>query len=112
MDKPGANADKIREQLSTMNILVEDWGGKIQSQDISAKKGDTGSILEIGEPEGDYEGQVENRKWNIIIHADREPVSVWYNEKPFPEERYSWDESKNELTIKGIVAPATIEVKK
>ncbi|MFM6954529.1 MAG: translation initiation factor IF-2 [Sphingobacteriaceae bacterium] len=39
VDKPGANADKIREQLSTMNILVEDWGGKFQSQEISGKTG-------------------------------------------------------------------------
>ncbi|UKN00867.1 translation initiation factor IF-2 [Paracrocinitomix mangrovi] len=39
IDKPGANPDKIKEQLSQMNILVEDWGGKYQSADISAKKG-------------------------------------------------------------------------
>ena len=39
MDKPGANADRVREQLSTMNILVEDWGGKYQSQEISSKSG-------------------------------------------------------------------------
>ncbi len=39
IDKPGANPDKIREQLSNMNILVEDWGGKFQCQEISAKKG-------------------------------------------------------------------------
>lgn len=39
IDKPGANSDKIREQLSIMNILVEDWGGKYQSQEISAKSG-------------------------------------------------------------------------
>ncbi len=39
IDKPGANPDKIREQLSQMNILVEDWGGKYQSQEISAKQG-------------------------------------------------------------------------
>ena len=39
VDKPGANADKIREQLSAMNILVEDWGGKYQSQEISGKTG-------------------------------------------------------------------------
>jgi len=38
IDKPGANADRIREQLSAMNILVEDWGGKYQSQEISAKQ--------------------------------------------------------------------------
>lgn len=39
IDKPGANPEKIKEQLSQMNILVEDWGGKYQSQEISAKKG-------------------------------------------------------------------------
>jgi translation initiation factor IF-2 len=38
IDKPGANPDKIREQLSAMNILVEEWGGKYQCQEISAKK--------------------------------------------------------------------------
>jgi translation initiation factor IF-2 len=38
IDKPGANPDKIREQLSAMNILVEDWGGKYQVQEISAKQ--------------------------------------------------------------------------
>ncbi|MDX5404293.1 MAG: translation initiation factor IF-2, partial [Bacteroidota bacterium] len=40
VDKAGANPDKIREQLAGMNLLVEDWGGKIQSQEISAKTGD------------------------------------------------------------------------
>lgn len=39
IDKPAANPDKIKEELSAMNYLVEDWGGKYQSQDISAKKG-------------------------------------------------------------------------
>ncbi|MDD3521966.1 MAG: translation initiation factor IF-2, partial [Bacteroidales bacterium] len=39
IDKQGANPDKIREQLANMNILVEDWGGKHQCQEISAKKG-------------------------------------------------------------------------
>ena len=39
IDKPTANADKIKEELASMNYLVEEWGGKYQSQDISAKKG-------------------------------------------------------------------------
>lgn len=39
IDKPGANAEKIKEELANMNFLVEEWGGKYQSQDISAKKG-------------------------------------------------------------------------
>lgn len=39
IDKPNANPDKVKEELANMNLLVEDWGGKIQSHDISAKTG-------------------------------------------------------------------------
>lgn len=39
VDKPGANAEKIREELANMNLLVEDWGGKYQAQEISSKSG-------------------------------------------------------------------------
>jgi translation initiation factor IF-2 len=39
VDKPGANSEKIREELANMNLLVEDWGGKYQSQEISSKSG-------------------------------------------------------------------------
>jgi len=39
MDKPEANADRLREQLSQMNVLVEEWGGKYQTQEVAAKKG-------------------------------------------------------------------------
>ena len=39
IDKPGADPDRIKSELANMNLLVEDWGGKIQSQEISAKKG-------------------------------------------------------------------------
>jgi translation initiation factor IF-2 len=47
VDKPEAQPDRIREQLSAMNILVEEWGGKFQSQEISAKKGmNVDSLLE------------------------------------------------------------------
>ncbi|WP_262249509.1 translation initiation factor IF-2 [Parapedobacter soli] len=45
IDKPHANADKIREQLSSMNILVEDWGGKYQCQEISGKTGQNVDLL-------------------------------------------------------------------
>lgn len=45
IDKPGANPDKIREALSAMNILVEEWGGKIQCQEISAKMGKNIDLL-------------------------------------------------------------------
>jgi len=45
MDKPNANPDKIREELSKMNILVEEWGGKYQTQEISAKVGTNVDLL-------------------------------------------------------------------
>jgi len=45
IDKPNANPEKIREELSKRNILVEDWGGKYQSQEISAKKGTNLDLL-------------------------------------------------------------------
>jgi translation initiation factor IF-2 len=45
IDKPGANPDKIREGLSIMNILVEEWGGKFQCQEVSAKKGQNIELL-------------------------------------------------------------------
>jgi translation initiation factor IF-2 len=45
VDKPTADPEKIKEQLSKMNILVEDWGGKFQSQEISAKKGINVNLL-------------------------------------------------------------------
>lgn len=45
IDRPGANPDKIREELAAMNILVEEWGGKYQCQEISAKKGTNIELL-------------------------------------------------------------------
>ena len=45
------------------------------------------------------------------MHSDKKPVSVICNEKLIPDEKYSWDESRKELTIKGISAPVVIEVK-
>lgn len=45
IDKPGANPDKIREGLSVMNILVEEWGGKYQCQEVSAKQGKNIDLL-------------------------------------------------------------------
>ena len=38
IDKPGANPDRIREDLANMNLLVEEWGGKYQCQEISARR--------------------------------------------------------------------------
>lgn len=45
IDRPGADPDKIKSELANMNLLVEDWGGKIQSQEISAKKGTNIDLL-------------------------------------------------------------------
>ncbi|MCB9317768.1 MAG: translation initiation factor IF-2 [Lewinellaceae bacterium] len=45
IDKPGANPDKIKQELASMNLLIEEWGGKYQSQDISAKTGENIDLL-------------------------------------------------------------------
>ncbi len=64
IDKPTANPDKIKEELANMNYLVEDWGGKYQSQDISAKKG-------IGIPELMEKVLLEAEMLDLKANPDR-----------------------------------------
>lgn len=64
IDKPTANPDKIKEQLAAMNFLVEEWGGKYQSQDISAKKG-------IGVPELMEKVLLEAEMLDLKANPDR-----------------------------------------
>lgn len=64
IDKPTANPDKIKEELANMNYLVEDWGGKYQSQDISAKKG-------IGVPELMEKVLLEAEMLDLKANPDR-----------------------------------------
>ena len=64
IDKPTANPDKIKEELAAMNFLVEEWGGKYQSQDISAKKG-------IGVPELMEKVLLEAEMLDLKANPDR-----------------------------------------
>ena len=64
VDKPHANPDKIKEELAAMNFLVEEWGGKYQSQDISAKKG-------IGVPELMEKVLLEAEMLDLKANPDR-----------------------------------------
>lgn len=78
VDKPHANPDKIKEELAAMNFLVEEWGGKYQSQDISAKKG-TGvhELLEkvLLEAEMlDLKANPDRKATGSIIESDRKSV--------------------------------------
>jgi len=93
-------------------LSFEHLNGKYAITHVSAKTGNSESTVEIGATKGDFEGIVKDRKWNIIMHNDMKPGSVWCNEKLCPEENYSWDNSRNELTIKGILIPVIIKVKK
>ena len=93
-------------------VSFEHLNGKYSITHISAKTGNTESRIDIGEADGDFEGKVASRMWNIIMHADKKPASVRYNEKLLSEEDYSWDESRNEMTIKGILSPAVIVLKR
>ncbi len=73
VDKPTANPDKIREELSQMNILVEEWGGKYQAQEVSAKKGiGIGELLEKVLLEAELQELKANPKRNargVVIEA-------------------------------------------
>ncbi|MFM7638463.1 MAG: translation initiation factor IF-2 [Bacteroidota bacterium] len=76
IDKDGANADKIREQLAAMNILMEDWGGKFQCQEISAKKGlNVDKLLEKALLEAeimDLKANPNRRAKGTVIEATQE----------------------------------------
>ena len=69
IDKPNANADKIREELSQINILVEDWGGKYQCQEISAKSG-------LGIDELLEKVLLESELLELQANADRDAVGT------------------------------------
>ena len=79
---------------------------------ISALEQGKESIIEIGLPKGNFKDEVKNRRWNIIMHFDSKPTSVESNDKPILNNTYSWNGSRKELTINGIVAPSKILVKK
>ncbi|MBI4930940.1 MAG: translation initiation factor IF-2 [Bacteroidetes bacterium] len=66
IDKPGANPEKIKEQLSQMNLLVEDWGGKYQCQEVAAK---TGKNVELLLEKVLLEAEVKELKANPHKHA-------------------------------------------
>ncbi|MFI5164127.1 MAG: translation initiation factor IF-2 [Bacteroidia bacterium] len=66
IDKPGANAEKVKEQLSQMNYLVEDWGGKYQCQEVAAK---TGKNVELLLEKVLLEAEVKELKANPHKHA-------------------------------------------
>lgn len=106
------------EKESTFDYYEDDGrsfeylDGQYSITHISAKTRSIESSIEIGTTVGDFKGKVKDRKWNIILHNDKKPVSVWCNEKLCPIENYSWDENRKELTIKGIVSPVVIKVKK
>ncbi|MCK7534370.1 MAG: GTP-binding protein [Marinilabiliales bacterium] len=78
IDKPGANPEKIKEALANMNYLVEDWGGKYQSQDISAKKGlDVAELLEKVLLEAEM----------LDLKANPDKTCTWYSYRIFARQR-------------------------
>lgn len=77
---------------------------------VTAKQTNNITEIEIGWSKGDFKGKVENRKWNIKVHSDTGPSSVSINGERIPGSGYSWDEKRQELTIKSFNAPAVIKV--
>jgi alpha-glucosidase (family GH31 glycosyl hydrolase) len=69
---------------------------------ISTKRNNGVSMVKIGKSNGDFEGMLENRTWNIILHLETKPVYVIYNKKNIPENNYTWDETRKEITVNGV----------
>ena len=82
--------------------------GKFSTTQITAKRNDNNSIIKIEAPKGNFNGMVENRTWNITMHANSKPSKLFCNNRSIEKENISWDENRKEVTIKGIVAPAVI----
>lgn len=93
-------------------ISFDHLNGKFSITPLLSKIENGNASVEIGKSAGSFTGKVETRIWNIIMHADTAPSSVLCNNQPLPEEDYSWDNNRKELTIKGVSAPATIKILK
>lgn len=85
--------------------------GKYSTTRIAAKSTMDGSMIQIDAPKGNFEGMVNNRTWNITMHANSKPGQVFCYDKPVLKENISWDENRKELLVKGLVAPAVIIVR-
>ena len=80
VDKPNSNPDNIRQQLSTMNILVEEWGGNVQSQEVSAKFGNNmDALLEKVLLQAEILELKANPKVKIRRKANKTPIHGCYN---------------------------------
>ena len=70
IDKPNANPDKIKEQLASMDLLVEDWGGKFQCQEVSAKTGK--GIDEL------LEKIIYGKRISVAVESTKYPGTLWH----------------------------------
>jgi alpha-D-xyloside xylohydrolase len=78
---------------------------------VTVKKEDGQSVINIGKSAGSFNGKVENRHWNIVMHSDMKPSFVSLDGNRIPSGDYLWDENRKEVTINGINAPSTISIK-
>jgi len=85
--------------------------GDFSSTPIKTQKNDDAIVVEIGKPTSSFKGMVNNRTWDVILHADTKPSSVLYNNKQVANDNFSWDEVRKELTIKKLEAPAKLVIK-
>jgi alpha-glucosidase (family GH31 glycosyl hydrolase) len=106
-----AEKESTFELYEDDGVSFEHLEGRYSITRITTQRSKNASLTVIGDAEGEFNGKVKGRSWNIIMHADRKPASVRYNGDPLPGEMFSWDESRNELTIEGITSPARIMVK-
>lgn len=105
------------EKESTFELYEDDGisfdhlDGKFSITYFSTRRTKNESVIKIDEARGDFEGKVQGRTWEIIMHSDNRPASVWFNNKQLPESDYSWDSNRKELTVIKITAPVNLVIK-
>lgn len=77
---------------------------------IVTKKNDSGCEIKIGRPEGKFDGMPTKRTWNLVVNVESQPSSISIGDKVLNQESFSYEKARKELTIKGIVAPATVQI--
>ena len=92
-------------------VSFEHLRGKFSTTQVKAQKKEDAIVVEIGAPNGSFQGMVSNRTWNVALHADTKYSSVLYNNKQVSGDNLSWDEARKELTVKHIAAPASLVIK-
>jgi hypothetical protein len=91
-------------------ISLEHRKGKFAITRISAKRGTSGVSIGVGETEGSFEGQVQDRTWSFTVAVDFVPRSVEAHDKALPGTMWRFDKERNEVKIQPLPGPVDIVI--